>query len=573
MFDNTLLELDDDDLVSVIRFWERAASLAAAGQLAAIAELARRRPRSYADGGPAGHVDAGDPLVPEISEFAVDEVAAALRLSRVAAGARLHVAVELTRLPAVAAALADGVLDLPKARAVVDVVATLDTPTAVAVADHALPRAGRQTTGQLRASLSRAATAADPAAAEKRHERAVAGRQVTLEPSRDGMAELRALLPADAAVAVYQRIDGLARGGEPAGRTMDARRADALVTAVLSPAAASASPGAVPAATPLASARCSSTSAARATAPSPAGATGSSPDAATATSSGGATTTSPARTAGTSPARAIGTSPAGAIGTSSARATGTSSARPTAACDGGPAEHSAEPVERSGRLTEHSGGPAERSGRLTEHSGGPAERSGRLTEHSGGPAECSNRPTERSGGPIERSGRLAERSGGPAERAPVIRAAGVHVTVAASTAVGLDDQPGELAGYGPVPASMARQLAAGSPWRKVSTDPDTGAVVEVGRTAYSPSAALADLVRTRDRTCRFPGCRQPARRCDLDHVIPWPDGPTTAGNLAALCRHHHRLKHQTRWTVRAGPGGELRWTSPAGQSYSTTPLD
>ena len=141
----------------------------------------------------------------------------------------------------------------------------------------------------------------------------------------------------------------------------------------------------------------------------------------------------------------------------------------------------------------------------------------------------------------------------------------------AATALGLGEEPGDLAGHGPVPASMARRLADTGAWRKVTTDPVSGVVVDVGRRAYTPSAALADLVRARDRTCRFPGCRQPARRCDLDHVVRWPEGPTDAANLAALCRHHHRLKHQTQWTVRAGPGGELAWTTPTGHRYLTSP--
>jgi hypothetical protein len=145
------------------------------------------------------------------------------------------------------------------------------------------------------------------------------------------------------------------------------------------------------------------------------------------------------------------------------------------------------------------------------------------------------------------------------------------VTVPAATALGLGDEPGDLAGHGPIPASMARRLAGTGSWRKVTTDPATGAVVDVGRDRYTPSAALADLVRTRDRTCRFPGCRQPARRCDLDHVVPWPAGPTDAANLAALCRHHHRLKHRTQWTVQGGAGGLLRWTAPTGHDYLTSP--
>lgn len=58
---------------------------------------------------------------------------------------------------------------------------------------------------------------------------------------------------------------------------------------------------------------------------------------------------------------------------------------------------------------------------------------------------------------------------------------------------------------------------------------------------YVPSAKLADFVRCRDMTCRFPGCDVPADRCDLDHTIAYPVGPTQASNLKALCRKHYRL--------------------------------
>ncbi|HZB50409.1 MAG TPA: HNH endonuclease signature motif containing protein, partial [Mycobacteriales bacterium] len=175
-------------------------------------------------------------------------------------------------------------------------------------------------------------------------------------------------------------------------------------------------------------------------------------------------------------------------------------------------------------------------------------------------------------GPAAGAERIACRVDGSAtRRRPAAVVATVHVTVPAATALGLDEQPGELAGHGPVPASMARRLAGTGSWRKVTTDPESGVVTSVGRRTYTPAAALADLVRARDRTCRFPGCRQPARRCDLDHVVRWPDGPTDAANLAALCRHHHRLKHQTQWTVRAGPGADLEWIAPTGHRYVTSP--
>jgi hypothetical protein len=64
-----------------------------------------------------------------------------------------------------------------------------------------------------------------------------------------------------------------------------------------------------------------------------------------------------------------------------------------------------------------------------------------------------------------------------------------------------------------------------------------------------------------------------SQRCDLDHVIRFPDGPTAEGNLHALCRHHHRLKHHTRWRVLMDDEAVCTWTSPSGQVYRTTPFD
>ena len=108
-------------------------------------------------------------------------------------------------------------------------------------------------------------------------------------------------------------------------------------------------------------------------------------------------------------------------------------------------------------------------------------------------------------------------------------------------------------------------------WRHVLTDRATGALLDVGSWSYRPPAALARHVRTRDVTCRFPGCSVPARDCDLDHLIPFPVGPTSADNLHALCRRHHRLKHDDNWAVQALPDHGLRWTSPLGTTRDTWP--
>ena len=91
--------------------------------------------------------------------------------------------------------------------------------------------------------------------------------------------------------------------------------------------------------------------------------------------------------------------------------------------------------------------------------------------------------------------------------------------------------------------------------------------------AYRPPQALIDLVRARDGRCRFPGCTINARFCDLEHVTPWPLGPTHPANLMCLCRRHHRVKQTLRWRVRIDPDATVTWTDPTGTLRTTLPLD
>jgi hypothetical protein len=88
---------------------------------------------------------------------------------------------------------------------------------------------------------------------------------------------------------------------------------------------------------------------------------------------------------------------------------------------------------------------------------------------------------------------------------------------------------------------------------------------------YVPSRKLADFVRCRDLTCRFPGCDEPAYHCDIDHTIPYPVGPTCASNMACLCRKHHLVKTFCGWLERQLPDGTIIWTAPSGQIYPTYP--
>ena len=128
----------------------------------------------------------------------------------------------------------------------------------------------------------------------------------------------------------------------------------------------------------------------------------------------------------------------------------------------------------------------------------------------------------------------------------------VQVIITLDTLLGMTQDPAHIPGLGPIPADTARTLAADGRWTAWITDA-TNTIHTTGTRNYTPTASLARLVRARHPHCRFPGCRQPATRCDLDHATPWPHGPTTTDNLGPLCRRHHNLKTHTDWTLHPHP--------------------
>jgi Domain of unknown function (DUF222) len=125
-----------------------------------------------------------------------------------------------------------------------------------------------------------------------------------------------------------------------------------------------------------------------------------------------------------------------------------------------------------------------------------------------------------------------------------------------------------------LPATVAALLADPDTAVRLSrSDLVTGAVRAQDPATYRPGAALARAVRSRDGTCRFPGCATPARRTQLDHVIPFPLGPTHPANLASLCATHHGFKHHAGWTLAMTTEGICTWTAPDGRTHTTWPLD
>ena len=129
-----------------------------------------------------------------------------------------------------------------------------------------------------------------------------------------------------------------------------------------------------------------------------------------------------------------------------------------------------------------------------------------------------------------------------------------------------------LVGHSPVDPQTACMLTAGAAgWDRILTHPISGQVLAVDR--YRPSEQQRRHLTVRDQHCRFPGCRMPAKRCDIDHTLDHAHGGKTCEhNLAHLCERHHTLKHNTAWTVRQLPGGVLEWTSPTGRTYIDTPV-
>ncbi|MHA2417590.1 HNH endonuclease signature motif containing protein [Mycobacterium avium] len=144
----------------------------------------------------------------------------------------------------------------------------------------------------------------------------------------------------------------------------------------------------------------------------------------------------------------------------------------------------------------------------------------------------------------------------------------IHVIAERASVEGAGGGPAvEVGVEGLLPAQLVAELAASARLMPLVHPADAPP-----ENRYTPSAALADFVRCRDLTCRWPGCDRPATECDLDHTIPYAEGgPTHASNLKCYCRTHHLVKTFWGWREQQLPDATLILTSPAGQTYVTTP--
>ncbi len=451
----------------------------------------------------------GDPDVETVlnetaMKVAAAEVGAALHFSPMAAQRRVCQAVEFSvDLPGTLRALEEGSIDRGRSLTIAERTQNLPAELRRRVEQAVLPKATSRTPGQLRGIVDRAVISVDPAAAKKRHQKAVAERNVTHRSVEDGMGVFRAELPADKAQLAYSVIDQLAYQLKQTNLSnCDPRGVDALRADVFSDLMDQ-----------LAS---TGTVTIRSTSRRRAGGTGSAPP--------------------------------------QPSSTGTSSFVPTNTGDPG------EPGRSNGPGCSPDAGQADSS--ASAHS---APGAGQVTDDRAGGAGCGSCASVRE--PYPDSG-LGTHQG---------RITHLNVTIAASTLAGLDDRPGELDGHGPIPADLARAIAASaSTIAVIAIKPGCGTALDLGRTVYRPRLAQRDHVTIRDQTCRFPGCRRPAKRCQIDHSDEFCPGETDGGatcpcNLKCLCVFHHGLKTSGLWESVQHSDASVIWTSPTGRSYSTQP--
>ena len=140
-----------------------------------------------------------------------------------------------------------------------------------------------------------------------------------------------------------------------------------------------------------------------------------------------------------------------------------------------------------------------------------------------------------------------------------------------TTWLGLDDNPGMVAGH-PIPAEIAREISQSTgSLRRIVTDPADGHLIDHGDRIYLPDD-LRRQVAARDPTCQAPGCGQPADRCELEHIIAFPRGASSTENTDMYCKRDHISK--TRGDIEIlhhDKSGSATWLTRHGQTGHIEP--
>jgi hypothetical protein len=587
-------DLRDHDLAATAGSWRRVASWAQAQELAAVAQIVCRAAardediETGADGRPA-----------RVPAAAAAEVSLELTMSQFAASWWSDLAVDLAwRLAATWAALAAGVIDLHRARLIAEATRMLSDAAARAVEEKVLPAAGGMTTGALRAALRRAVITADPHGAEERRKKTERQAKVSLYPDEENTVTLAGQrLPVIHATAAMARIKAMARAmkSSGAGGGLDLLCAQVylgllLGTQPLIPPAEGAPPG-----------------------PPDDDGPGYEPPPSGPPDDDGPGNGQPSRSLGCNDVPPSGPQddavpppgdadaprdddfpcPDDGLAGSNWDGSGQDDdddARPAEdwpdvpaalppafirAGDGPPAGGmldvsmpwqtlagiSLEPghLGRVGPVT------AIHARRLAElASRNPAAEWRIIVTTSGGQAIA-----------VTRIPRLGDRDGpaGPVTGTGLVS----RVTLTIPEDV-LAQPPPRWPGPDPPGGILARSLqaaarAADRARAGAEADAAVGGCAHCGASsAYRPPPRLKEYIAARDLTCRFPTCRQPAWRGDLDHTIPHDKGGLTCKcNLGGLCRTHHQIRQHLGWSLHQTAPGIFRWRTPAGRIFSATP--
>jgi uncharacterized protein DUF222 len=500
---------------------------------------------------PRGSLPSGPVRAADLDEFSGDQLAFMLNRARVTAHAQLLLARDLVeRIPVVFTALRSGRIDLARARAFSDGLSGLGDERARAIADKLILKAEGWTPGILRERLRYHVLKADPSLAREKYEWSVADRKVFLQPYADGTAQVGGVnLPPHLASAAYDRIDRMARAAKSAGdqRTLPQLRADAYLDVLsgrpflLSPRLDELTAAADEAARNLGLSTDDPSDLAGTQPPPPA-----CPRPGTTTSK---TTKASQTDVGDDPGLSDGDSSGGDVG-GGVEPIGFATFGPDA-----PPELDPDPTERW-----H--GP--------DAAGEPPPR----TPHRDVQQTQSEHPTPEPEQvvPVASDDPRMCVCGGvrPAPRRGVVD---LHLEL--STLMCLNDNPGVIPGYGPVIAEIARKVAHDQEthpaWMYSITDED-GNLLHHGPIRRRPNATETAFVKARDRKCRAPGCRRPARNRDRDHRQEWANGgPSHRANICTLCPHHHRLRHERGFVIHNISAHTVMWDAPNGLHYIVLP--
>ena len=140
----------------------------------------------------------------------------------------------------------------------------------------------------------------------------------------------------------------------------------------------------------------------------------------------------------------------------------------------------------------------------------------------------------------------------------------IHVLAEQGTLDGSNDNPGYLRGFGILPAESVRDVAKTATLKPLSVP--TGVAADPG---YRPTTRTKEFLAWRDLTCRWPGCDKPVEKCDVDHTVPYPVGPTHPSNTKHYCRIHHLVKTFCGWSDQQLSNGTTVLRSPTGHTYTT----